>query len=104
MPDAVFAKGGYASFPVVLAAWCYRIPVLIHESDSRPGLSNSILSKFAKRVAVSYAEAEKEFPASQVVLTGNPLREDINQGSREAAKKIFDLKDEKKTIFVWGGS
>ena len=104
MPDAVFAKGGYASFPVVIASWIYRIPVLIHESDSRPGLSNSILSKFAKRVAVAYPEAEKEFPEKQVVLTGNPLREDIAKGSREKAGERFGLTKDKPVIFVWGGS
>ncbi len=104
MPDAVFSKGGFASVPVVLAAWVYRIPILIHESDSRPGLANSILGKFADRVAVSYPDAEKEFSASQVVLTGNPLRADIAKGSAEVARKTLGLIDSKKVIFVLGGS
>ncbi|MFA5993789.1 MAG: undecaprenyldiphospho-muramoylpentapeptide beta-N-acetylglucosaminyltransferase [Parcubacteria group bacterium] len=104
MPDAVFSKGGYASLPVALAAWVYRIPVLIHESDAVPGLANSILGKFANRVAVSYASAEEEFLAAEVVLTGNPLREDINQGEAQKAREAFSLDAEKKIILVLGGS
>ena len=104
MPDAIFSKGGYASFPVVLAGWLYRIPVMIHESDSVPGVTNSILSKFATRIAVSYPSAEQEFPASQVVLTGNPLRPDINQGNAAKIREKLSLLESKKTIFVMGGS
>ncbi|OGI29388.1 MAG: undecaprenyldiphospho-muramoylpentapeptide beta-N-acetylglucosaminyltransferase [Candidatus Moranbacteria bacterium RIFOXYA12_FULL_44_15] len=104
MPDAVFGKGGHGSVPVVLAAWAYRIPVLIHESDSNPGLANSMLSKFAERVAVSYPEAEKYFPSSQVVLTGNPVRTDIAQGDAEKARREYNLIESRKTIFVVGGS
>lgn len=104
MPDVVFSKGGYASFPVVLVSWLYRIPVLIHESDANPGLANNILGKFANRVAVSYAEAEKYFPADQVVLTGNPLREDIAMGDPKKARALFSLTESRKTIFVVGGS
>ncbi len=104
MPDAIFSKGGYASVPVVLAGWLYRIPILIHESDSVPGTTNDLLGKFADRVAVSYEDAQKDFPASQVVLTGNPLREDINHGDAAQARRIFSLIEERKTIFIYGGS
>ncbi len=104
MPDAIFSKGGSASFPVVMAGWLYRIPILIHESDSNPGLANSMLGKFATRVAVSYPEAEKYFPAAQVVLTGNPLRDNINKGSAENARKLLNFTESRKVIFVWGGS
>lgn len=104
MPDVVFSKGGYASFPVVLAAWAYQIPVLIHESDSKPGLANSILAKFAKRVAVSYVDAERAFPSAKVILTGNPLREDIAQGNAQNIKQMLNMADFKKIIFVYGGS
>ncbi|EKE11271.1 MAG: undecaprenyldiphospho-muramoylpentapeptide beta-N-acetylglucosaminyltransferase, partial [uncultured bacterium] len=86
------------------AAWAYRIPVLIHESDAVPGLANSILGKFADRVAVSYPSAEGEFLANQVVLTGNPLRADINNGDAQKAIKQFSLHEERKTILVIGGS
>jgi len=104
MPDAIFSKGGYASLPVVLVGWLYRIPIMIHESDAKPGMANEIMSKFSDRVAVAYPEAEKEFPAAQVVLTGNPLRENINKGSAQKAREKFSLTESKKVIFVWGGS
>ena len=100
MPDAVFSKGGYASLPVVLAAWAYRIPIMIHESDANPGTANSMLAKFADRVAVSYPEAEKYFPASQAVLTGNPVRNEIEKGDKEKARKAFNFVESKKVIFV----
>src|SRR3989338_6033957 len=54
MPDAVFAKGGAASVPVVLAAWLYRIPILIHDSDAVAGRANRFLSHFAQRIAIAY--------------------------------------------------
>jgi UDP-N-acetylglucosamine--N-acetylmuramyl-(pentapeptide) pyrophosphoryl-undecaprenol N-acetylglucosamine transferase len=104
MPDAIFSKGGYASLPVVLVGWLYRIPVMIHESDAVPGMANEMLSKFANRIAVSYPEAEKEFPAAQVVLTGNPVRENINKGDAQKAREKFELTDLKKIIYVTGGS
>lgn len=104
MPDVIFSKGGYASVPVVLVGWLYRIPIMIHESDAIPGMANEVLSKFANRVAVAYPEAEKEFPAAQVVLTGNPVREDINKGDASKARETFSLIESKKVIFVYGGS
>jgi UDP-N-acetylglucosamine--N-acetylmuramyl-(pentapeptide) pyrophosphoryl-undecaprenol N-acetylglucosamine transferase len=104
MPDAVFSKGGYASIPVVLASWAYRIPVLIHESDASPGMANSMMTKFAERVAVSYPEAEQYFPASQVVITGSPVRDDLVRGDAAKARELFHLLESKKIIFVLGGS
>ncbi len=104
MPDAIFSKGGFASFPVVLAGWLYRIPIFIHDSDCVPGLANSILGKLATRVAVSYPEAEREFTPGKVALTGNPISGDIANGDPEKARKMFSLTDIKKTIFIYGGS
>ena len=104
MPDAIFAKGGYASVPVVLIGWLYRIPILIHESDSIPGLANRFLSKFSRRVAVTYAEAEKYFNHPTVVLTGVPVRPDINKGEAQKARDMFNLSSDRPVIFVWGGS
>ncbi|HLN18583.1 MAG TPA: undecaprenyldiphospho-muramoylpentapeptide beta-N-acetylglucosaminyltransferase [Patescibacteria group bacterium] len=104
MPDAVFSKGGYASLPIVLVSWMYRIPVLIHESDSNPGMANSMMAKFVERVAISYPEAEKYFPPEQVVFTGNPVRSDIRDGDPQNARQIYHFIDSKKVIFIQGGS
>lgn len=104
MPDAIFSKGGGASLPVVVAGWLYRIPILIHESDSKPGLANLILSKFADRVAISYLSAQNYFIPGRTVLTGIPLRLDIVNGDAKKAREFFSLTESKKTIFVFGGS
>jgi len=104
MPDALFAKGGYASVPVVVAAWLYRIPVLIHESDVVPGLANQFAAKIAKRIAVSFPGSEEFFPERKVFLSGNPIREEMVLGSKEKGGKIFSLHSDKKTILVIGGS
>ena len=104
MPDAIFSKGGHASFPAVIAGWIYHIPIMIHESDSVPGMANDLLGKFAERIAVSYPEAERDYSSKKVVLTGNPLRPDINRGDPQKAREMFELTESKKIIFVWGGS
>ena len=61
-PDVVVCKGGYGSVPTVLAARFLRIPIIIHESDARPGRANLMASKFAEKIAVSFEGAEKYFP------------------------------------------
>jgi len=104
MPDAVFAKGGYASVTVVAAAWLYRIPVVIHESDVTPGLANQLMSRMARRIAVSFSGSEKFFPERKVLLTGNPIRVELAQGDMAEARRIFSLNSERKTILVMGGS
>lgn len=104
MPDAVFAKGGSASVPVALAAWCYRIPVLIHDSDATAGLANRFLGRFATRIAIAYPGARKFFPPEKTALTGNPVRQEILDGSRERAQSAFGLQAEKPLLLVIGGS
>ena len=104
MPDVVFSKGGYASIPVVTAAWFYRIPVLVHESDVVPGLANQLMMKIAKRIAVSFPGSERFFPERKVFLSGNPIREEMIQGRKEEGQKIFSLNPDKKIILVIGGS
>ncbi len=104
MPDVIFSKGGYAAVPVVLAAWVYRIPVLSHESDAIPGVANKILGKFSNWIAISYPSAQKYFLKSKIVITGNPIREEITQGEPEAARKRYNLLESKPVILVMGGS
>ena len=81
MPDIVFAKGGFGSFPVVMASRLFRIPVLLHESDIIPGLANRFLSRFAKKIAVSFSSALNYFPSAKTALIGSPIRNDIIGGS-----------------------
>jgi UDP-N-acetylglucosamine--N-acetylmuramyl-(pentapeptide) pyrophosphoryl-undecaprenol N-acetylglucosamine transferase len=105
MPDVVFAKGGYASIPVVLVAWCYRIPVLIHESDAQPGLANQFMANFAKKVAISFERAKIHLPISKVVVTGTPVTDKVLNGEAEEGRKILGMdKSVKPVILILGGS
>lgn len=104
MPDAVFAKGGMASAPVVIAAWIYRIPVLIHDSDAVAGKANRFLSRFASRVAIAYPSAHNFFPSDKTALTGNPVRAEILDGNTDRFMKSFGLSLEKPVLLILGGS
>lgn len=103
-PDVVFGKGAYGSFPALLAARILRIPVVIHESDSKPGRVNAWAGKFAKYVAISYPDAEKYFPKGKVAWTGNPLRKAIMEPIKEGAHQEFGLEEGVPVILVVGGS
>jgi UDP-N-acetylglucosamine--N-acetylmuramyl-(pentapeptide) pyrophosphoryl-undecaprenol N-acetylglucosamine transferase len=103
-PDVVFAKGGYASFPVLLAAKILRIPVVIHESDSVPGRVNAWAGKFADKIAISYSEAASFFPKDKVALTGNPVRHDLAIPITVGAYEFLKLDPSVPVIFILGGS
>lgn len=103
-PDVIFGKGGFPSFPVLFAARIFRIPVIIHESDSVPGRVNAWAGKFAQKIAVSYPEAAQFFPAGRTALTGNPIREEILRPSGRDAFKELGLDPKIPVILVLGGS
>ncbi|MFH1565567.1 MAG: undecaprenyldiphospho-muramoylpentapeptide beta-N-acetylglucosaminyltransferase [bacterium] len=104
MPDVVFSKGGFASFPGSFAAWFFRCPIIVHESDSVPGLANLVIGKMAKIVIVAFEKAGKYFKKEKVILIGNPIREELLNGSAEECKKKFELQKDKPLVFVTGGS
>lgn len=103
-PDVVFGKGGYASFPALFVARILRIPVMIHESDAVPGRVNRWAAKFAKRIAISFPESAKYFPAKKTAFTGNPVRREILGSTFEEAKEVFQLEPSLPTLLVLGGS
>lgn len=103
-PDVVFSKGGYSSFPCLFAARILNIPVIIHESDSHPGRVNSWSAKFARRIAVSYPDAAKYFPANKVAVTGNPLRHEVMNPTPRGAYEFLQLDRTLPVIMVLGGS
>jgi UDP-N-acetylglucosamine--N-acetylmuramyl-(pentapeptide) pyrophosphoryl-undecaprenol N-acetylglucosamine transferase len=72
--DVVVGVGGYASFPVVVAAWLRRVPAVLLEQNAHPGMANRALARLARRVCTTFAEANAYFPPAKVVLTGNPVR------------------------------
>lgn len=103
-PDLIFSKGGYLSFPVLVAARLLKIPVFIHESDSDPGRVSLWSAKFARRIALSYPEAATFFPAEKTAVTGNPIRQEIIKPLTVGAREFLDLEPEAPVIFVTGGS
>ena len=106
MPDIIFSKGGYGSFPVVFVGWIYRIPIILHESDSAPGLANRILAKFANKIILSFTGSKVYFPKQQekLVLIGNPIREELTRGDKNQGKRLFKISSEKPVILIIGGS
>lgn len=103
-PDVVFGKGGFASFPALLAARILRIPVVIHESDSVPGRVNRWAGKFARKVAISYPEAAQYFNSESIALTGNPIRKDLLTPLTSNAHEFLHLDPNIPTILILGGS
>jgi UDP-N-acetylglucosamine--N-acetylmuramyl-(pentapeptide) pyrophosphoryl-undecaprenol N-acetylglucosamine transferase len=99
-PDLVLGFGGYASGPVVLAAWAGGYKTAIHEQNAFPGLSNRILGRVAGRVFLSFEGSARHFPRSKAVLTGNPVRKMIRQGKAHPTPK----EEGKFGVFILGGS
>jgi len=105
-PHVVVGVGGYASGPALRVAAWKGIPTLIQEQNSYPGITNRLLAKKALKVCVAYDNMDIYFPADRIVITGNPVRDDmVNiRGKRDAALDYFGLKKEMKTLLVLGGS
>ena len=106
MPDVIFSKGGTGSFPVVFAGWFYRIPVAIHESDARPGLSNLLSSNFSKKVFITFDAAAKYFNPAITERTGVPVRKELfaNPTTKELAKETLGFSSSNPLMLVLGGS
>jgi UDP-N-acetylglucosamine--N-acetylmuramyl-(pentapeptide) pyrophosphoryl-undecaprenol N-acetylglucosamine transferase len=107
MPDVVFSKGGtMGNFAVVLAARFYLIPVIVHESDAIPGLTNRFSGKLAQRIGLSFAEASRHFPREKIFMAGNPIRSSLlkNPVDKPIAKKLLGLDPEKPLLTILGGS
>ncbi len=103
-PDVVFSKGSYTSMPVVIAAWLLRIPIVIHESDVRPGRANAFAARLAKTIAVSYEESLQYFPAAKTVRTGIPVRKRLLESTPENAAERLGVTAQEPLILVLGGS
>ena len=106
-PDVVVSKGGYASVPTVIAAWLLRIPIIIHESDAKPGRANLFAAKFATKIAIAFDSAAQYFPAkvqSKIARTGIPIRKALMRVETEGARQYLKLENGIPTILVLGGS
>ncbi|MFH1784268.1 MAG: undecaprenyldiphospho-muramoylpentapeptide beta-N-acetylglucosaminyltransferase [bacterium] len=103
-PHVIMGTGGYVSFPVVVAGFMLRVPTIIHEQNSIPGLTNRVLSKIATSITISFMSTQRYFPAKKTILTGNPVREGIVSMEKAKALEYLQLKDYKRTVLVLGGS
>lgn len=105
-PDIVIGVGGYASGPTLKMAIQKKIPTLIQEQNSYPGITNRLLANKVDKICVAYDGMEKYFPAEKIVKTGNPIRSEVIEidGKRDEAISFFGLSNEMKTVLVIGGS
>lgn len=104
MPDVIFSKGGYGSVTTVLAGWLYRIPIILHESDSVPGLANRLMATFATFIAVSWNETAKYFPREKTYFTGEAVRDAFFEEPKEKERALLHLTENMPTILILGGS
>lgn len=105
-PNVVIGTGGFASGPLLQMANSLNIPTVIQEQNSYPGITNKLLSKKANKICVAYENLERFFPREKMILTGNPVRQDLIdiESKKIEAIKYFDLEVNKKTLLVLGGS
>lgn len=105
-PDVVIGTGGFASGAVVKVASTIGIPTVIQEQNSYPGITNKLLGKKADKICVAYENLERFFPKVNMVLTGNPVRQDLLgvESKKNEAIAHFNLDASKKTLLVLGGS
>lgn len=105
-PDIAIGVGGYASGPLLRMAALAGIPTVIQEQNSYPGVTNKILSKQAVAICVAYEGMDKFFPKEKIILTGNPVRQDVwnIEGKKEKALEHFTLEKNKPVVLVVGGS
>ncbi|MFV5698560.1 undecaprenyldiphospho-muramoylpentapeptide beta-N-acetylglucosaminyltransferase [Flavobacterium sp. ZT3R17] len=105
-PDVVIGTGGFASGPLLQVAGIAGIPTVIQEQNSYPGITNKLLSKKASKICVAYENLERFFPKGKMILTGNPVRQDLIDidSKRAEAIQYFNLDSKKKTLLILGGS
>jgi UDP-N-acetylglucosamine--N-acetylmuramyl-(pentapeptide) pyrophosphoryl-undecaprenol N-acetylglucosamine transferase len=105
-PDVVIGTGGFASGPLLQMANIAGIPTVIQEQNSYPGITNKLLSKKANSICVAYENLERFFPKDKIILTGNPVRQDLIaiEGKRAEGQTHFNLDPNKNTILILGGS
>lgn len=104
-PDIVIGTGGYVCGPVLYVAAKKGIPTLIHESNAYPGITNRLLERYVKHVAISFKDSEKYFKDSgKLVYTGNPVRQELLNSNRSEVINQLDIEKDKPLIVVMGGS
>lgn len=109
-PDVGVGVGGYASGAAMKVAARMGVPILLQEQNGFAGVTNKLLRNDARKICVAYEGMERFFPKDKIILTGNPVRQDLTTGTREAAVGYFSdefgvrLDPHKKTLLIIGGS
>lgn len=102
-PQAVMIAGSFVGVPVAWAAWCLRVPILIHQQDIIAGLANKLMANAATKITVSFESSLKDFSSAKTVLTGNPVRQEFYSCDPDKGRVIFKLKDNLPVLLVVGG-
>jgi UDP-N-acetylglucosamine--N-acetylmuramyl-(pentapeptide) pyrophosphoryl-undecaprenol N-acetylglucosamine transferase len=103
-PDVVLGTGGYASAGIMFAAAVLRIPTVVHEANVAPGRVNRLLARLCSRIALTYDSSRRFFPAEKVVLTGLPVRPELQHADPTAALRAYGLDPNRPTLVISGGS
>ena len=105
-PDVAVGVGGYASGPLLKVATSNKIPALIQEQNSYPGITNKLLARSVDKICVSYEGMDRWFPKDKIVMTGNPVRDEVVrlEGKKQEALEYFGLNPDKPVLLVIGGS
>ena len=103
-PDVIVTKGGYTSVPIILAAAFLRIPIVVHESDTRPGRANKLASAFTSHVAISFEDARPYFKKNEVLFTGIPIRSELLNPTEGNVHEILGTDASLPTLLILGGS
>lgn len=102
-PQAVMIAGSFVGVPVALAAYLWRVPILIHQQDIVPGLANKLMANLSTKITVSYEPSLKDFSARKTVLTGNPIRAEFYACEPQKGRDLFSLKADLPVILILGG-
>ena len=104
-PDLAIGLGSYSAGPVIIGAWLERIPVVLHEQNILPGITNRILSRFAKRIYISFKDTKFNLDSRKICWLGNPVRRELMEYSTtRAVENVADELDASFTILIIGGS
>ena len=106
-PDVVIGTGGYVSGPVLFNAAMGKVPTVVHEQNSFPGVTNKILAKMVTTVLTSFEDSHQRFPEGtreKLVLTGNPVRKEILVARKSIARENLGITEDKKMVLCYGGS
>lgn len=104
-PQVILGTGGYVAAPLIIAGFMKKYPLVLHEQNALPGLTNRLLAPFVKSVCISFAETENKLSRrAKIVFTGNPRASEVAEASRKDGVKSFGIKSGFKVLLVYGGS